>query len=168
MKTCAFTGHRPQKLKFLNSKHDERYLKLKQRIKKICVDLIDNHDVRIFLSGMALGVDMLAAEVVLELRAVYPDISLECILPCENQAEKWHQTERDRYNYILSQCDRQITLQKLYTDDCMIKRNRYMIDYADFLVAVWNRQPGGGTGYTVRYAQSLGVPVVVIDPREFI
>ena len=166
MKTCAFTGHRPQKLKYLVNKDDERFAILKRQITEVSIHVIENYQVNRFLSGMALGVDMLAAEVILKLRKVYPDISLECVLPCENQAKKWLQKERERYESILSHCDKVTTLQKMYTDDCMINRNRYMIDHADVLVAVWNQQIGGGTGYTVKYAQSLGVPVIVIDPTE--
>lgn len=44
---------------------------------------------RHFISGMALGADICAALAVLELRVKYPEITLECALPCETQAEKW-------------------------------------------------------------------------------
>ena len=68
---------------------------------------------------MALGVDMLAIEVVFELRESNPEIALECVLPCENQIEKWSKKERDRYDKILSRRDNIIMLQEVYTSDCM-------------------------------------------------
>ena len=38
-----------------------------------------------------------------------------------------------------------------------------MVDQADYLIAVWDGQPGGA-GNTVRYARQLGKPVIIIDP----
>ena len=49
------------------------------------------------------------------------------------------------------------------TSDCMDKRNRYMVDHADYILAVWNGCPSG-TGNTVRYAHKKGKTVIVINP----
>ena len=94
MNTCAFTGHRPQKLKFLNKPDDERFIKLKARLGEAVETVINNYGVKNFLTGMALGVDMLAAELVLELKESNPQITLECVRPCENQNEKWAKKSR--------------------------------------------------------------------------
>ena len=45
----------------------------------------------------------------------------------------------------------------------MMKRNKFMIDKADLLIAVCN-DLGGGTGATIKYAKSKGVEVVIIQP----
>lgn len=52
-----------------------------------------------------------------------------------------------------------------YSPECMDKRNRYMVDHADVLIAVWDGSPSG-TGKTVNYALRQGKPVVVINPRS--
>ncbi len=54
-------------------------------------------------------------------------------------------------------------LQREYTSDCMDKRNRYMVDHADYILAVWNGCPSG-TGNTVRYAHKKGKSIIVINP----
>ena len=79
------------------------------------------------------------------------------------QAEKWSEALRDRYFDIASKCDKETLLQQRYTPDCMHKRNRYMVDQADYIIAVWNGKPSG-TGKTVQYAQQQGKPVRVINP----
>ena len=84
-------------------------------------------------------------------------------IPCETQAEKWSEALRDRYFDIASKCDKETLLQQRYTPDCMHKRNRYMVDQADYIIAVWNGKPSG-TGKTVQYAQQQGKPVRVINP----
>ena len=77
MKSCAFTGHRPQNLPFGFREDDERCIALKETLKKQITSLITDENVTHFISGMALGVDMYAAEIVLELKKTYPDITLE-------------------------------------------------------------------------------------------
>ena len=92
---------------------------------------------------MAIGVDMYAAEIVLGLKASYPGITLESAIPCESQAVKWSEALRDRYFDIASKCDKETLIQAHYSPDCMDKRNRYMVDHADVLIAVWDGSPSG-------------------------
>ena len=54
--------------------------------------------------------------------------------------------------------------QSHYSPDCMDKRNCYMVDHADFIIAVWDGRPSG-TGETVTYARGRnGKSIIVIDP----
>ena len=163
MKTCAFTGHRPQNLPFGFNEEDERCIDLKKTLREQIINLIENEGVTHFISGMAIGVDMYAAEIVLGLKASYPGITLESAIPCESQAAKWSEALRDRYFDIASKCDKETLIQTHYPPDCMDKRNRYMVDQADVLIAVWDGSPSG-TGKTVRYAHQQGKSVTVIDP----
>lgn len=57
-------------------------------------------------------------------------------------------------------------LQRHYSSDCMQKRNRYMVEHADLILAVWDGQPSG-TGMTVTYAHSLGKVVWRLDPNTY-
>ena len=129
------------------------------------VEVIWRGGVRIthFITGMALGVDMYAAEIVLDLKSKYPHITLESAIPCETQAIKWSVASRERYYNIAAKCDKETMLQREYTPDCMDKRNRYMVDHADYILAVWNGCPSG-TGNTVRYAHKKGKSIIVINP----
>ena len=69
MKTCAFTGHRPQNLPFGFNEEDEHCISLKKVLREQIINLIENKGVTHFISGMAIGVDMYAAEIVLGLKA---------------------------------------------------------------------------------------------------
>ena len=161
-KTCAFTGHRPQSLPFGFDESDKRCTSLKSVMRDQIVALIENEDVTHFITGMALGVDMYAAEIVLDLKSKYPHITLESAIPCETQAIKWSVASRERYYNIAAKCDKETMLQREYTPDCMDKRNRYMVDHADYILAVWNGCPSG-TGNTVRYAHKKGKTIIVIE-----
>ena len=163
-KKCAFTGHRPQSLPFGFNEADERCIALKQKLRDKIIRQIEENGVTHFITGMAIGVDMFAAEIVLGLKSAYNGITLECAFPCETQAEKWTEEQRDRYFDIASKCDKETLIQHHYTPDCMHKRNRYMVDQADFIIAVWDGRPSG-TGKTVQYAQRQGKPVTIINPK---
>lgn len=162
-KTCCFSGHRPQSLPFWFSENSITCLKLKSILKKSIVQLIKKYEVYHFISGMALGIDQYAAEIVLELKSQYPQITLECAIPCETQAMKWTEAQRDKYFSIIKQCDKETLVQKQYTSDCMQKRNEYMVKSSNFIIAVFNRKPSG-TYKTIELAKSLGKFIVIIDP----
>ena len=110
------------------------------------------------------SVDMYAAEIVLELKEKYPQITLECAIPYERQAVRWPEALRNRYFSIAERCNQETMLQRQYTPDCLRKRNRYMVDHADIVLAVWNSSPSG-TGQTVWYARETGKPVWIIRPN---
>lgn len=162
-KTACFTGHRPQTITYLWDETSALSLELKAKLEKAIIYLIDNKGVTHFISGMALGVDMIAAEIVLELKSKYPEIKLECALPCETQASRWSEKYRDRYFNIIEMSDKETLLQTHYTADCMHKRNRYMVDHSDYVIAVWDGSPSG-TGKTVMYAKENNKAILQIKP----
>ena len=162
MKTCCFTGHRPQKLGY--GENSIQCDELKGRLEELIKNLIEKEGATHFISGVALGVDTYAANIVLNLKAQYPGITLECAIPCETQAVKWNERDRDIYYDLLAKCDKETLLQQNYTSDCMQKRNEYMVDNSDYVIAVWNGKPSG-TGNTVKYAQKNKKAVLLINPQ---
>lgn len=159
---CCFTGHRPQSLPWKYNEYDLRCIVLKFRLKRAIVRAIKRDDVRHFLTGMALGVDTWAAELVLSLRGRWP-ITLECVIPCKDQDAKWRRESRERYHSILARCDKVTVLQAHYTPDCFERRNRYLVDHSQQVLAVWNGAPSG-TGSTVAYAKAQGKSIQTIHP----
>ena len=150
-RTCCFTGHRPQKLPWGFHEETPGCKAVKKQLRDEVIRAVEQEGVRRFLSGMALGLDTWGAETVLALRKDWP-ITLECVLPCQGQAERWRTEDRKRYEHILQQCNRVILLQKSYTADCFRRRNIYLVDHSDLIIALWNGKPSG-TGQTVNYAQ---------------
>ena len=89
-------------------------------------------------------------------------MSLEAAIPCGTQPDKWKIQQRQRYNRLLDSCDRVNVLQINYTPDCMLRRNRYMVDRSSLLLACYDGRPGG-TMSTILYAQRQECTVVLID-----
>ena len=161
-RTCCFTGHRPQSFPCKYNEGDLRCLLLKARLRREILRAVKADGVGHFLTGMALGVDTWAAEIVLSLRGRWP-VTLEAVLPCAGQDARWTAESRERYRSILSRCDLVTPLQDRYTPDCFARRNRYLVEHSDLVIAVCNGSPSG-TGSTVSYANALGKPVRQVRP----
>ena len=159
--SCAFTGHRAAKLPWGYDESDPRCAELKKRIRDAAEAAYET-GTRRFLCGMAEGCDLYFAEAVLALRDAYPDILLEAAVPFAGQADRWSDVQRRRYFRLLAACDARTVLQETYTRDCMMRRNRYMVDRAGLLIACYDWQTGG-TRSTIRYAMDRGIPVVHIQ-----
>ena len=161
--SCAFTGHRPYRLPF-HCEEDPGCILLKASLTEQIKGLIQG-GVESFLSGMAMGIDLWAAEIVLCLRRENPNLKLICVLPCPSQADFWNLPMKKRYFTVLSQSDKQIMVSSVYGPECMRQRNRWMVEHADLLLAVYNGISQGGTAYTLQYAISKKKPVVLLDPE---
>ena len=157
--SCAFTGHRPKKFPWGYDEADARCVALRQTLTKEIVKLIEVGYTD-FLSGMAEGADTWAALAVLALKKENPALKLHCVLPCEGQANKWTTSARELYFSILEQADEVVYVSREYREGCMLKCNRYLVDHAACLLAVYNGDWRGGTAMTVRYAQKLGREVI--------
>lgn len=160
-RSCAFTGHRPHKLPWGYNETDERCVAVKRALKGQIEALVSACGITDFYSGMADGADVWAAQAVLELKPAYP-VRLHCILPHPGQADRWNRAEQERYKIILDRADEVVTLADRYYSSCMQERNRYLIDHAGILLAVYDGSPGG-TAMTVDYARYMGRKVIVID-----
>ena len=162
-KCCAFTGHRPSKFPWGYNEADARCVALKAALAEQIAKLVDAGYTD-FFSGMAEGVDTWAALVVLALKKENPALKLHCVLPCVGQADRWSDSARELYFSILEQADEVVYVSREYSKDCMLKRNRYLVDHAACLLAVYNGEWRGGTAMTVRYAQKLGREIIILRP----
>lgn len=148
----TFTGHRPEKLPWGSDETDPRCAALKAQIAQ-AVAQAARTGADTFLCGMARGCDFYFAEAVLE-----QGLRLEAYLPCPSQPDRWSAEDRSRYQYLLGECAAVYLLEPEYSEGCMLRRNRAMVDRADGLLTVWDGS-SGGTGATVRYARRQGKQV---------
>lgn len=141
---CCFTGHRPEKL----HKPEEQ---IKKDLEAAILQAVDDGFVT-FISGMARGVDIWAAEIVLRLRESNPAIHLVAASPYRGFESRWSADWQSRYNTILQQADLIRFVYPGYSPDCFQRRNEWMVDRSSRVIAVYNGEPGG-TRNTIEYAQ---------------
>lgn len=162
MKTCCCTGHRPKGFPFGYGVDLQKHKAYLQKLERETEFAITEYGVTNFISGMAVGADLDFAETVLKLKSKYP-ITLECAVPCPNQTLKWGEADKQRYENVIKRADRITLVSERYTPECMLKRNRYMVDESGIVIAVFNGVKRGGTWYTVNYAKNKNKTILFID-----
>ena len=133
-------------------------MELKQRLYDT-VEAVWSAGFEHFICGMAEGSDLYFCEAVIALRREHPDITLEAAVPFEGQADKWPKAQRERYQRLICECDSVVLIQQDYSPGCMMKRNRYMVDNAQLIIACYDGQ-SGGTLNTLRYAMENDVQIL--------
>lgn len=159
--TACFTGHRPQKLPWGYNEDDNRCIEMKYKLEKEIIGAI-HKGYNNFITGMALGFDMICAETILKIQKDYPFIKLIAALPCKNQYKYWNTSQILRYKKILSQCNYIRCLYENYNDKCMIDRNDFMINNSSLVIALYNGKVGG-TSYTIKNAKLKNLDVIIIS-----
>jgi uncharacterized phage-like protein YoqJ len=147
--SCAFTGHR-------EINNFEEYDTLEKCVKNLISCGVDT-----FYNGMAIGFDMLAAELVIKLREEFPQIKLIACIPCLGQEKNYSEKDKEKYAQILEKCDDIEVLSNNYYNGCMFARDRFMVDNSDYIVAHL-RHTNGGTYYTVTYARLQNKEIIVV------
>lgn len=158
---CCFSGPRPQKLPWGYNESDNRCIEMKNKIKEEISNAVKK-GYSIFISGMALGFDIMCAESVLELKNIFPHIKLYCALPCKNQERLWRAIDKERYKNILSHSDSIKYINEFYTGaKCMFERNQFMVDNSSLLIALYYGL-SGGTKNTIEYAEKQKLNIVLL------
>lgn len=153
----AVTGHRPSRLG--NEWHHEGpYSDYVYGQMENIVDLLKPDQM---ISGMALGSDMLWATL-----AQRRQIPLLAAIPFKGQELKWDHECQKQYHHILKDENTQIThvSEGGYSVESLLKRDRYVVDQCQILVAIFTGEWNTGTGHTIKYAQKMNKPIIYINP----
>ncbi len=149
-KTCCFTGHRQIA--------QDKAQSLRKRIDKTIETLADE-GITTFISGGALGFDIMAAKAVLKAKEKHPGLRLIMAIPCRDQHAGWHFRERREYAEILKVADDVYCLNEKYCTGCMHQRNRFMVKNSTICVAFFDGSRGG-TAHTINLAKEEGLRIV--------
>lgn len=152
-RTCCFTGHRRIPV--------DEYETVKLRLRDAVIKVIQN-GYCYFGAGGSWGFDMLAAQTVIELKELYPNIYLILVLPCKIQTKYWSVDNKKEYDRILCSADKVVWTSEEYTRDCMFKRNRHLVDNSSLCICYLTKDTGG-TAFTVEYAFSKRLSIVNIS-----
>lgn len=172
MKICV-TGHRPNGLPIAygynmdNSAWQTLKEYLKLTITK-CYEYAAENEELTLISGMALGVDTIYWQAAKELREENRSIKIEAAIPFEGQEKRWNAHSQQEYKNMLEQSDIvTIVSPGGYAAYKMESRNRYMVNNADIVIAVFNGK-AGGTAKCIDYAEKQNKTIININPNEII
>lgn len=151
-KTCCFAGHR----RLPKDNIQRIMIRLNQEI-----DNLISQGVTDFISGGALGFDQIAASVITAKKEMGYEVKLVFALPCRNQDVLWTTEQKKLYHGLLEEADEIVYVLETYTNDCMKKRNQYMVDRSLYCICA-QIYSTGGTAQTVQYARQNRVKVINI------
>jgi uncharacterized phage-like protein YoqJ len=149
--TLCFTGHRY----YSGGAEDEAQL-------AEAIETAYGDGYRLFISGMAQGFDLAAAEAVLKLRENRSDVALVAAVPFLRQARAFSDTNKARYEAILAVADKVVALREEYTHGCYWERDDWMVARSSRVICWYDGSGGGGTRYTVRAALATGLDIINI------
>ena len=181
MLKISFTGHRPNKLggyQWGNKIQKE----VSKEIEKNILEIIERTEEKeiVFYSGGAIGVDQIAFEVVDGLKEVIwfinEDITIKnnIAIPFKDQDRLWKINDKERYKSQKERADNVIyvdtekgyevsgTEKGKYDIRKMQKRNEYMVDNSDILIAVFDGSKSG-TKNCIDYAKKHNKEIIIID-----
>lgn len=165
-KVCSFTGHRPSKFDFKYNEDDIQCIKLKAKLIQE-IEKLYFQGVKIFLTGCAIGADILCGEIVLQLMKKYNDIQLYCVLPCNNHNVNWNEEYKNRLKNLMENCTRNIFLQENYSKYCYFKRDKYLVDKASLIFAVYDiNSEKSGTKTTLKYAINQNKNIIILNIND--
>ena len=149
--SAAFTGHR-----FYDFSKREF---IQERLTSAISEAYD-HGIMNFISGFALGIDLMAAQLVQSLKCNLPGISLTAAIPFEGQAERYNIYDKRVYRRLLELADKVIVLSDCYYPRCFLDRDEFMVENASYLIAYYDGREKGGTYCTVKKARARGIPII--------
>ena len=151
-KTCCFTGHK-------NLTQEQAIEALHLLIKRVNELTIEGYTH--FISSFANDIDVLLAQIIGSFRYKNKDLILEAVIPIENKLNSL-----DKIKYALMFYNKVTVIQEQCGPECFQKRNKYMIDNSDVVVALWDEKTSKETYNAVNYARSQGKEIIRMSPLQ--
>lgn len=145
----ALTGHRPERLRG----HEKE---VREWVQKVLTELQAEEPVTAAYCGMAQGADQIFG-----LECIKQELPLYCCFPFERKRLS------PQEQYLVDNSATSLALQSDYSRSAYYKRDCYMVDNCDVLLAVWDGYKLGGTWITIDYALKQGKKIIYF-PKEIL
>ncbi len=143
-KTCCVTGHRDIPAERID--HIKTSLEYE-------VDHAISDGFTCFISGFADGADLLFAGIVAERIVKNPALKLIAAIPYQKRLDTLKKSERTKA--LIGLCAEIYVAAEDYRPSVYAKRNRYMVEQSDRVIAVYDGREKGGTVGTIRLAHIM-------------
>ncbi len=170
MKRVLVTGYRATELGIFSLKHAGIPI-IKKAITKRLTALIDEGLEWVVVSGQ-WGVEIWAAEALLELKHSYPHLQLAVITPFLEQEEKWSEDKRGIYNHVIQQADFVSSVTKLKYDGPwqFVEKDKFLIRNSDGLLLVYDEENEGSPRYikkqALQWAEKQPYSIITINAYD--
>ncbi|MGO0060607.1 SLOG family protein [Brevibacillus fluminis] len=152
VKRLFVSGYKAHELGIFNEKNPGLAI-IKKALKRELIRLLEEELEWVIISGQ-LGVEMWAAETVLELKKEYPHLKLAVITPFLNQEEKWKEETQDYYRTIVMQADYLNSVyQTPYEGVWQLKeKDKFLLSHSDGILLVYDEENEGSPKFLSKLA----------------
>jgi uncharacterized phage-like protein YoqJ len=153
IKVVTVTGYKPYELGIFDAKHSG-ICYIKAILHKKLIQLIEEGAEWFMISGQP-GVELWAAEELIELKQTYPEVGLAVITPFLNQEQRWGDATKQRYQHILAQADyvNSITKKEYERPAQLRLKNDFFIAKSDALLILYDEEKPGTPDYYLKSAK---------------
>ena len=145
VKICGITGHRVIPA-------EETGGVKKALVREIDRAIADGYTC--FLSGFATGADLLFAEIIADKISNQAAIELKAAIPCQGRLDTLKRSAQTKA--LLDRCTDIYVVSECYHPGAYAKRNRFLVEQSNRIIAVYDGRRTGGTAQTLRLAQRMG------------
>lgn len=150
----GFTGHRPDRL----GGYDQDTW---SSLVKFATEIMERKDPSSAVIGMALGWDLAVASACAILK-----VPFVAAVPFHGQEKTWPPESQRLYRLLLSQSKETVLVNSgQYARWKLLRRNEWMVNRSDEMVALWDGEQKGGTFQCVMYARKKGKKVSNVWPE---
>lgn len=163
----CFTGPRPAKLPDGGDKKSAAVIEIGRRLEQAVLYHIAGGKT-VFLNGCMAGIDVMAGEAVLRLKHSHPEILCATIAPFQKNffnSENWTPEWKERGLDLYRRSDISFALSPAYYKGVYYQRDKYLVDHSSAVICYYTGT-GGGTKYTLRYAQQVRSHICNVAQEE--
>jgi uncharacterized phage-like protein YoqJ len=164
------TGYKATELGIFSLKHPGIEI-IKKAIKKQIIALLDEGLEWIIISGQ-WGVEIWAAEAVLELKKDFKNLRLAVITPFLEQEENWNEERKKLYNNILTHADyvNSVTKSKYNGPWQFKEKNKFLLRNSDGMILIYDEENDGSPKYIKAQAEKQALlhnyPLYIINAYD--
>ncbi|MFC5451858.1 DUF1273 domain-containing protein [Paenibacillus aestuarii] len=167
MKRLLVTGYKATELGIFSLKHPGIAI-IKKALHKKLLALLDEGLEWVIVSGQ-WGVEIWAAETVIELKRDYPALKLAVITPFLQQEENWSDEKKAIYSSVIGRADyvNSITKTKYEGPWQFKERDKFLLRNTDGILLVYDEETEGSPKFMKRQAEQVGAsqayPIILIN-----
>ncbi|WP_281891102.1 DUF1273 domain-containing protein [Paenibacillus sp. YYML68] len=153
MKRMLITGYKASELGIFSNKHPGVPI-IKKAIRRRLEEALEEGLEWVIVSGQ-WGVELWAAQAVIELKADYPQLQLAVITPFLEQEENWSDDKKEQYQEVLRRADytKSVTNSKYVGPWQFAEKNKFLLKHTDGLLIVYDEEKEGSPRYMLKQAE---------------
>ena len=170
MKRLVVTGYKQHELGIFDDKHPGIAF-IKKALESRLLALLDEGLEWVIISGQ-LGVETWAAEVVIELKEMYPQLNYAVITPFLEQEKNWNDTNKEQYRMLIANADYEISLTSIPYEAPwqFVEKNKFFLRNSDAMLIVYDEENEGSPKFIKeaadRYAEVSDYVVLTITAND--